>query len=104
LIGTLVRGAWKALFLTGAPAWIQVPANALAGRSSRSSRSSVRSARPARRDSLGHRHQLRRRAELSLRDLIVLPLLDVYRKYYGLKMAIYIGVVFFVTMVATGFW
>jgi len=32
-------------------------------------------------------------------DLIVLPLLDVYRKYYGLKMAAYIGVVLYVTMV-----
>ncbi|MEO6913916.1 MAG: permease, partial [Candidatus Baltobacteraceae bacterium] len=33
-------------------------------------------------------------------DLIVLPLLDVYRKYYGWKMAAYIGVIFYVTMVA----
>ena len=33
-------------------------------------------------------------------DLIVLPLLDVYRKYYGWKMAAYIGVVFYVTMAA----
>jgi len=32
-------------------------------------------------------------------DLIVLPLLDVYRRYYGLKMALYIGAVFYVTMV-----
>lgn len=32
-------------------------------------------------------------------DLIVLPLLDVYRKYYGWKMAAYIGIVFYVTMV-----
>jgi uncharacterized membrane protein YraQ (UPF0718 family) len=31
-------------------------------------------------------------------DLIVLPLLDVYRKYYGLKMAVYIGTIFYVTM------
>jgi uncharacterized membrane protein YraQ (UPF0718 family) len=31
-------------------------------------------------------------------DLIVLPLLDVYRKYYGLKMALYIGAIFYVTM------
>ncbi len=31
-------------------------------------------------------------------DLIVLPLLDVYRKYYGLKMAAYIGIVFYITM------
>jgi uncharacterized membrane protein YraQ (UPF0718 family) len=32
-------------------------------------------------------------------DLIVLPLLDVYRKYYGIRMAAYIFGVFFVTMV-----
>lgn len=33
-------------------------------------------------------------------DLIVLPLLDIYRRYYGWKMAAYIGVVFYITMVA----
>jgi uncharacterized protein len=33
-------------------------------------------------------------------DLIVLPLLDVYRKYYGWKMALYIGGIFYVTMAA----
>ncbi|HTW84434.1 MAG TPA: permease [Candidatus Sulfotelmatobacter sp.] len=32
-------------------------------------------------------------------DLIVLPLLDVYRKYYGWRMMLYIAGVFFVTMV-----
>jgi uncharacterized membrane protein YraQ (UPF0718 family) len=32
-------------------------------------------------------------------DLIVLPLLDIYRKYYGIRMAAYIFGVFFVTMV-----
>lgn len=32
-------------------------------------------------------------------DLIVLPLLDVYRKYYGWRVAAYIGVIFYVTMV-----
>jgi hypothetical protein len=32
-------------------------------------------------------------------DLIVLPLLDVYRRYYGVRMMAYIGGVFFVTMV-----
>jgi hypothetical protein len=32
-------------------------------------------------------------------DLIVLPLLDVYRKYYGLRMTVYIFAVFFATMV-----
>jgi uncharacterized membrane protein YraQ (UPF0718 family) len=32
-------------------------------------------------------------------DLIVLPLLDTYRRYFGLRMAGYIGAVFYVTMV-----
>ena len=31
-------------------------------------------------------------------DLIVLPLLDVYRRYYGLAMALYIAAIFYVTM------
>ncbi|MDD5585692.1 MAG: permease [Alphaproteobacteria bacterium] len=35
-------------------------------------------------------------------DLIVLPLLDVYRRYFGWKMAAYIAVIFYVTMVLTG--
>jgi uncharacterized membrane protein YraQ (UPF0718 family) len=34
-------------------------------------------------------------------DLIVLPLLDVYRKYYGLKMAAYIGGIFYLTMASS---
>jgi uncharacterized membrane protein YraQ (UPF0718 family) len=32
-------------------------------------------------------------------DLIVLPLLDIYRKYYGWRMMLYIFGVFFATMV-----
>jgi uncharacterized membrane protein YraQ (UPF0718 family) len=32
-------------------------------------------------------------------DLLVLPLLDVYRRYYGWKMAAYIGAIFYTTMV-----
>jgi uncharacterized membrane protein YraQ (UPF0718 family) len=35
-------------------------------------------------------------------DLIVIPLLDVYRKYYGWKLMWYIFMVFFVTMVLSG--
>ncbi len=35
-------------------------------------------------------------------DLIVIPLLDVYRKYYGWKLMWYIFTVFFITMVASG--
>jgi len=35
-------------------------------------------------------------------DLIVLPILDIYRKYYGLKMAAFLLVSFYATMVAAG--
>ncbi len=35
-------------------------------------------------------------------DLIVLPLLDLYRRYFGWKTAAYIGIVFYITMSLTG--
>lgn len=35
-------------------------------------------------------------------DLLVLPLLDVYRRYYGWKMTAYLAAVFYATMVASG--
>ncbi len=35
-------------------------------------------------------------------DLIVLPILDIYRKYYGWKLAAYITAILFATMVLTG--
>src|SRR6202166_2444318 len=36
-------------------------------------------------------------------DLIVLPVLDIYRKYYGWKVTFYIFVTFYVTMAAAGY-
>ncbi len=36
-------------------------------------------------------------------DLIVLPVLDIYRKYYGRKVALYILGTFYVTMAAAGY-
>jgi uncharacterized membrane protein YraQ (UPF0718 family) len=36
-------------------------------------------------------------------DLIVLPILDIYRKYYGLKMAAFLLVTFYVSMAAAAF-
>jgi uncharacterized membrane protein YraQ (UPF0718 family) len=36
-------------------------------------------------------------------DLIILPILDIYRKYYGWKVMSYIFVTFYVTMVAAGY-
>ena len=35
-------------------------------------------------------------------DLIVLPVLDIYRRYYGWKVASYLLVTFYATMVAAG--
>ena len=35
-------------------------------------------------------------------DLIVLPILDIYRRYYGLRMAAYLLVTFYAAMVAAG--
>ncbi len=35
-------------------------------------------------------------------DLIVLPILDIYRKYYGMRMAAFLLVSFYATMVAAG--
>src|SRR5215469_12118680 len=36
-------------------------------------------------------------------DLIVLPILDIYRRYYGGRVALYILVTFYVTMAAAGY-
>ena len=36
-------------------------------------------------------------------DLIILPILDIYRKYYGWKVMAYILVTFYVTMAAAGY-
>jgi uncharacterized membrane protein YraQ (UPF0718 family) len=35
-------------------------------------------------------------------DLIILPILDIYRRYYGRRMAIFILITFYVTMAAAG--
>jgi uncharacterized membrane protein YraQ (UPF0718 family) len=36
-------------------------------------------------------------------DLIILPILDIYRKYYGWKVMGYILITFYVTMAAAGY-
>ncbi len=35
-------------------------------------------------------------------DLIILPILDIYRRYYGKRMAVFLLVTFYVTMAAAG--
>jgi uncharacterized membrane protein YraQ (UPF0718 family) len=36
-------------------------------------------------------------------DLIILPILDIYRRYYGFKVAALLGVIFYVAMVGAGY-
>jgi uncharacterized membrane protein YraQ (UPF0718 family) len=110
LLGFLIAGAlsvfvpdsvWQALFVRGAPPWVQVPANALLGPivamlSFVCSIGNVPMAAVLWGSGVGFGGVL----AFLFADLIVLPLLDVYRRYYGWRMATYLAAVFYVTMVA----
>ena len=109
LLGFLIAGAlsafvpdgvWQALFVKGASPWVQVPANALLGPlvavlSFVCSIGNVPMAAILWRAGVSFGGVL----AFLYADLIVLPLLDVYRRYYGWKMAAYIAAVFYATMV-----
>lgn len=93
-------GVWEALFLKHAAGWVQLPANAVIGAliavfSFVCSIGNVPMAAVLRGSGISFGGVL----AFLYADLIVLPLLDVYRRYYGWKMASYIAGVFFVTMV-----
>jgi len=93
-------GAWQTLFVTHASPWVQVPANALIGPlvaviSFVCSIGNVPMAAVLWGAGISFGGVL----AFLYADLIVLPLLDVYRRYYGWKMAAYIGAVFYTTMV-----
>lgn len=95
--------AWKTLFVQGAPAFVQVPANAIIGPliailSFVCSIGNVPLAAILWSTGISFGGVL----SFLYADLIVLPLLDAYRRYFGLKMAAYIGVVFFATMATAG--
>lgn len=112
LIGFLIAGFlgvfvpsnwWAALFLKGGSPWLQIPANAVVGPivavlSFVCSIGNVPLAAVLWSSGISFGGVL----AFLYADLIVLPLLDVYRRYYGWRMAAYIGTVFFVTMVVTG--
>jgi uncharacterized membrane protein YraQ (UPF0718 family) len=92
---------WKALFLTDTSPWLQVPLNALLGPlvaiiTFVCSIGNVPMAAVLWASGISFGGVL----AFLYADLIVLPLLDAYRRYYGWRMAAYIGVVFYVTMVA----
>lgn len=93
---------WQAFFLKNAPALVQVPAHAVIGvtiavLSFVCSIGNVPMAAILWSSGIGFGGVL----AFLYADLIVLPLLDVYRRYYGWKMATYIGSIFAATMVAS---
>lgn len=94
---------WSALFLHGASPWLQAPANALLGPlvaviSFVCSIGNV----PLAAILWGSGISFGGVLAFLYADLIVLPLLDVYRRYYGWRMAAYIAVLFYATMVLAG--
>ncbi len=110
LLGFLIAGAlsvfvpdgvWQALFVKGASPWVQVPANALLGPlvAMLSFVCSIGNV-PMAAVLWGAGVSFGGVLAFLYADLIVLPLLDVYRRYYGWKMAAYIAAVFYATMVA----
>ncbi len=93
-------GAWKTLFLTSAPPAAQLIGNALIGPliaivSFVCSIGNVPLAAILWASGISFGGVL----AFLYADLIVLPLLDIYRKFYGTRMALYIFAVFFTTMV-----
>ncbi len=104
ILGAFVpAGWWSALFLHGASPWLRAPANALLGPlvavvSFVCSIGNV----PLAAILWGSGISFGGVLAFLYADLIVLPLLDVYRRHYGWRMAAYIAVLFYVTMVLAG--
>ncbi len=109
LIGFLIAGAlssfvpmgvWQILFIQSATPWVQAIGNALIGPlvAMLSFVCSIGNV-PMAAVLWGSGVSFGGVLAFLFADLIVFPLLDVYRRYYGWKMAAYIGVVFYVAMV-----
>ena len=110
LLGFLIAGAlsafvpddvWQALFVKGANPWVQVPANALLGPlvavlSFVCSIGNVPMAAVLWGSGVSFGGVL----AFLYADLLVLPLLDAFRRAFGWKLAAYIAAVFYATMVA----
>ena len=94
------NGVWQALFVQGHSAWVMVPANALLGPlvAVLSFVCSIGNV-PLAAVLWGSGVSFGGVLAFLYADLIVLPLLDVYRRYYGWRMAAYIAAVFYTTMV-----
>ncbi len=108
-IGFLVGGVlsafvpdtvWKALFLTDASPWLKIPLNALLGPliAVATFVCSIGNV-PLAAVLWGGGASFGGVLAFLYADLIVLPLLDTYRRYFGWRMAAYIAAVFYATMV-----
>lgn len=93
-------GIWQTLFVHDASPWVQVPLNALLGPivAMLSFVCSIGNV-PMAAVLWGSGVSFGGVLAFLFADLIVLPLLDVYRRYYGWKMAAYILGLFYATMV-----
>ena len=96
------QSAWQALFLTNAPAWVRIPLNAMIGPlvavlTFVCSIGNVPLAAVLWSGGAGFGGVI----AFLFADLIVLPLLDVYRRYFGWKIAAYMAGIFYVTMAAS---
>ena len=96
------HSAWQTLFLADAPAWVRMPLNAMIGPlvavlTFVCSIGNVPLAAVLWSGGASFGGVI----AFLFADLIVLPLLDVYRRYFGWKMAAYMGGIFYVTMAAS---
>ena len=94
---------WQALFLTDASPWLQVPLNAITGPviAMLTFVCSIGNV-PLAAILFAGGASFGGVLAFLYADLIVLPLLDAYRRYLGWKMAAYMAAIFFVTMVVAG--
>ncbi len=94
------HGVWQAVFVQGRSPWVVVPADAVVGPvvAALSFVCSIGNV-PMAAVLWGAGVSFGGVLAFLYADLIVLPLLDVYRRYYGWRMAAYIAAVFYATMV-----
>src|ERR1700730_18469017 len=94
---------WKALFLTGGPVWLRLVENAAVGPLVAVA-SFVCSVGNIPLASLLWAHRISFGGVISFiyADLIVIPIILIYRKYFGGRAALYITLIFYVSMVFAG--
>jgi len=92
---------WQGLFLTHASPWVRLPVDALVGPivAMLTFVCSIGNV-PLAAVLWGGGASFGGVVAFLFADLIVLPLLDIYRRYYGWRMALYMGAVFYASMAA----